>query len=195
LTSPTTLPMYTPSLKGSSMNKIDQLREIVRRDAVKFGKFTLSSGKESDLYVDLRKVTLNPVGASIIGSLISDIIKDRKVDAVGGMSVGADPIAVATSLAAYQEGREIMAFLVRKTQKTHGTGNVIEGPIKTGQRALVVEDVITTGASTISAIERIKEAGLEIELVVAIFDRCEGGREAIEALGYEVRSLLTRHDL
>ena len=195
MTSPTTLPMYTPSLKGSSMNKIDQLREIVRRDAVKFGKFTLSSGKESDLYVDLRKVTLNPVGASIIGSLISDIIKDRKVDAVGGMSVGADPIAVATSLAAYQEGREIMAFLVRKTQKTHGTGNVIEGPIKTGQRALVVEDVITTGASTISAIERIKEAGLEIELVVAIFDRCEGGREAIEALGYEVRSLLTRHDL
>ncbi len=195
MTSPTTLPMYTPSLKGSSMNKIDQLKEIVRRDAVKFGKFTLSSGKESDLYVDLRKVTLNPVGASIIGSLISDIIKDRKVDAVGGMSVGADPIAVATSLAAYQEGREIMAFLVRKTQKTHGTGNVIEGPIKPGQRALVVEDVITTGASTISAIERIKEAGLEIELVVAIFDRCEGGREAIEARGYEVRSLLTRHDL
>ncbi len=195
MTSPTTLPIYTPSLKGSSMNKIDQLKEIVRHDAVKFGKFTLSSGKESDLYVDLRKVTLNPVGASIIGSLISDIIKNRKVDAVGGMSVGADPIAVATSLAAYQEGREIMAFLVRKTQKTHGTGNVIEGPIKPGQRALVVEDVITTGASTISAIERIKEAGLEIELVVAIFDRCEGGREAIEALGYEVRSLLTRHDL
>jgi len=177
------------------MNKIDQLKEIVRHDAVKFGKFTLSSGKESDLYVDLRKVTLNPVGASIIGSLIFGIIQDRKVDAVGGMSVGADPIAVATSLAAYQEGREIMAFLVRKTQKAHGTGNVIEGPIKPGQRALVVEDVITTGASTISAIERIKEAGLEIELVVAIFDRCEGGREAIEALGYEVRSLLTRHDL
>jgi orotate phosphoribosyltransferase len=177
------------------MNKIDQLKEIVRRDAVKFGKFTLSSGKESDLYVDLRKVTLNPVGASIIGSLIFGIIQDRKVDAVGGMSVGADPIAVATSLAAYQEGREIMAFLVRKTQKAHGTGNVIEGPIKPGQRALVVEDVITTGASTISAIERIKEAGLEIELVVAIFDRCEGGREAIEALGYEVRSLLTRRDL
>ena len=193
--SPTTLPMYTPSLKGSSMNKIDRLKEIVRRDAVKFGKFTLSSGKESDLYVDLRKVTLNPVGASLIGSLISRIIKDRKVDAVGGMSVGADPIAVATSLAAYQDGREIMAFLVRKTQKTHGTLNVIEGPIKPGQRALVVEDVITTGASTISAIERIKEAGLEIELVVAVFDRCEGGREAIESLGYEVRSLLTRRDL
>jgi len=177
------------------MSKIDQLREIVRRDSVKFGKFTLSSGKESDLYVDLRKVTLNPVGASIIGSLIYDMIKDRDVDAVGGMSVGADPIAVSTSLAAYQSGREIMAFLVRKTQKAHGTQNVIEGPIKAGFRALVVEDVITTGASTISAIDRIREAGMDVKMVVAVFDRCEGGKEAIEALGYEVHSLLTRRDL
>lgn len=177
------------------MNKIDQLKELIRRDAVKFGTFTLSSGKESDIYVDLRKVTLNPAGASAIGSLIFDIIRDRKVDAVGGMSIGADPIAVAVSLAAFEKGREIMAFLVRKTQKAHGTGNVIEGPIKPGLRALVVEDVITTGASTISAIERVREAGMEVDLVVAIFDRCEGGKEAIEALGVEVRSLLTRHEL
>ena len=195
MTSHTTSPTYIPSLKGSSMNKLEQLREIVRRDAVKFGKFTLSSGKESDLYVDLRKVTLNPAGASIIGSLIYDMIRDRDIDAVGGMSVGADPIAVSTSLAAYRSGREIMAFLVRKTQKAHGTQNVIEGPIKAGLRALVVEDVITTGASTISAIERIREAGMDIAMVVAVFDRCEGGKEAIEALGYEVRSLLTRRDL
>ncbi len=177
------------------MNKKEQLKELVKRDAVKFGKFILSSGKESDIYVDLRKVTLNPGGASIIGALTYDLIKGTNVDAVGGMSVGADPIAVATSLAAYQDGHEIMAFLVRKTQKAHGTQNVIEGPIKAGMRTLVVEDVITTGASTISAIERIKEAGMEIEMVVAVFDRCEGGKEAIEALGYEVRSLLTRHDL
>ena len=177
------------------MNKIDQLREIIGRDAVKFGKFTLSSGKESDLYVDLRKVTLSPVGASIIGELISGIIRDRKVDAVGGMSIGADPIATAVSLAAYRGGREVMAFLVRKTQKTHGTGNVIEGPVKPGMRALVVEDVITTGASTISAIERVREAGMEVDLVVAIFDRMEGGREAIEAIGVEVQALLTRKDI
>ncbi len=177
------------------MNKKEKLKELIKRDAVKFGKFILSSGKESDIYVDLRKVTLNPAGASIIGALTYDLIRDRKVDAVGGMSVGADPIAVATSLAAYQDGREIMAFLVRKTQKAHGTQNVIEGPIMAGLRALVVEDVITTGASTISAIERIKEAGMAIEMVVAVFDRCEGGKEAIEALGYEVRSLLARHDL
>ncbi len=177
------------------MNKLDQLKEIIRRDAVKFGKFTLSSGKESDLYLDLRKVTLNPVGASIIGELTSEIIKNRKVDAVGGMSIGADPIATAVSLASYRDSRKIMAFLVRKSQKTHGTGNVIEGPVCAGMRALVVEDVITTGASTISAIERIREAGMVVDLVVAIFDRCEGGREAIEALGVEVRSLLTRNDL
>lgn len=177
------------------MNKLDQLKEIIRRDAVRFGRFTLSSGKESDLYVDLRKVTLNPVGAAIIGELTSEIVRDRKVDAVGGMSIGADPIATAVSLAAYHGGREIMAFLVRKTQKSHGTGNVIEGPVSRGMRALVVEDVITTGASTISAIERVREAGMEVDLVVAIFDRLEGGREAIEALGVEVRSLLTRDDL
>jgi len=177
------------------MDKIDQLREIIGHDAVKFGKFTLSSGKESDLYVDLRKVTLSPVGASIIGELISGIIRDRKVDAVGGMSIGADPIATAVSLAAYRGGREVMAFLVRKTQKTHGTGNVIEGPVKPGMRALVVEDVITTGASTISAIERVREAGMEVDLVVAIFDRMEGGREAIEAIGVEVQVLLTRKDI
>lgn len=177
------------------MDKLDQLREIIRRDAVKFGKFTLSSGKESDLYVDLRKVTLNPVGASIIGELTSEIIRNRKVDAVGGMSIGADPIATAVSLASYRDGKEIMAFLVRKSQKAHGTGNVIEGPVSAGMRTLVVEDVITTGASTISAIERVREAGMEVDLVVAIFDRCEGGREAIEALGVEVRSLLTRNDL
>ncbi|HQI80340.1 MAG TPA: orotate phosphoribosyltransferase [Deltaproteobacteria bacterium] len=177
------------------MNKIDQLKALVKRDAVKFGKFILSSGKESDIYVDLRKVTLNPAGASAIGSLVYDIIKDRGIQAVGGMSIGADPIAVAVSLAAYQAGAEIMAFLVRKTQKGHGTGNVIEGPVQPGLRALVVEDVITTGASTISAIERVREAGMEVDLVVAVFDRLEGGRAAIEACGVEVRSLLNRSDL
>jgi len=177
------------------MAKIDELRELVKKDAVRFGKFILASGKESDFYVDLRKVTLNPKGADLIGSLICDIIKDRPVQAVGGMSIGADPIATSASLAAYREGKEIMAFLVRKAQKDHGTKNLVEGPIAPGQRAVVVEDVITTGSSTITAIEQIKAAGLVIDMVIAILDRCEGGKEAIEALGYEVRSLLKRTDL
>jgi orotate phosphoribosyltransferase len=177
------------------MTKIDELKELVKKDAVRFGKFILASGKESDFYVDLRKVTLNPRGADLIGSLIYEIIKDRPVEAVGGMSIGADPIATAASLSAYREGKEIMAFLVRKAQKEHGTKNLVEGPIAPGQRAVVVEDVITTGSSTITAIDQIKAAGLVIDMVIAILDRCEGGKEAIESLGYEVRSLLKRTDL
>ncbi|MCE5274783.1 MAG: orotate phosphoribosyltransferase [Syntrophaceae bacterium] len=177
------------------MEKIDELKELVKRDAVRYGKFILASGRESDFYVDLRKVTLHPKGAALIGELIFDRIRDRQVDAVGGMSIGADPIATATSLAAYRSGKEIMAFLVRKAAKDHGTRNLVEGPVVPGQRVVVVEDVITTGASTLTAIEQIKGAGLSIEMVVAILDRCEGGREAIEAQGFEVLSLLKRTDL
>jgi len=177
------------------MEKIDELKELVKRDAVRYGKFILASGRESDFYVDLRKVTLHPKGAALIGELIFDRIRDRQVDAVGGMSIGADPIATATSLAAYRSGTEIMAFLVRKAAKDHGTRNLVEGPVVPGQRVVVVEDVITTGASTLTAIEQIKGAGLSIEMVVAILDRCEGGREAIEAQGFEVHSLLKRTDL
>jgi len=177
------------------MNNIDELREIVRRDAVKKGRFILASGKESDLYVDLRKVTLHHKGAFLIGSIIYEIIKDRAIDAIGGMSIGADPIAVASSLIAYQSGKDINAFLVRKEKKAHGTQNLIEGPVITGQRVVVVEDVITTGTSTINAINHIKDAGMEIEMVIAILDRMEGGTQAIESLGFEVFSLLTREDI
>jgi orotate phosphoribosyltransferase len=177
------------------MEKIDELKNLVKSDAVRYGKFILASGKESDFYVDLRKVTLHPRGAALIGELIYDIIKDLEVDAVGGMSIGADPIATAVSLEAFRAGKEIMAFLVRKAQKDHGTRNLIEGPVVPGQRAVVVEDVITTGASTLAAIDQIKGAGLSIDMVVAILDRCEGGRQTIEAQGYRVRSLLKRTDL
>jgi len=177
------------------MNKIDELRELIKSDAVRYGKFILASGKESDLYVDLRKVTLNPKGALLIGSIIFDMIKERPVDAIGGMSIGADPIAVASSLVAYQAGQTINAFLVRKGKKDHGTKNMIEGPIAQGFKVVVVEDVITTGSSTITAIEHIEEAGMVVDMVIAILDRSEGGREAIERLGYEVRSIIERKDL
>ncbi|MDT8273057.1 MAG: orotate phosphoribosyltransferase [Desulfomonilia bacterium] len=177
------------------MSSIDELRTLVIQDAVKIGTFTLASGRVSDLYVNMRKVTLNPKGAFLIGSIITEMISGREVDAVGGMSLGADPIAVATSIVAFQSGRHVVSFLVRKAQKDHGTRNLIEGPIAPGMKAVIVEDVITTGASTIAAIERVRDAGMSIDMVVAIFDRCEGGREAIESLGIEVRSILSRKDI
>jgi orotate phosphoribosyltransferase len=177
------------------MSKINELKELIKNDAVKFGNFILSSGKESDLYVDLRKVTLSPKGAFLIGSIIFDMIKNRPIDAVGGMSLGADPIAVATSLIAYQSGHEIKAFLVRKGKKDHGTKNMIEGPIAQGFRVVVVEDVITTGASTITAIRNIEDAGMVVDMVIGVFDRSEGGSEAIKKLGYEVHSILERKDI
>ena len=177
------------------MNTIDELKELVLRDAVRYGTFTLSSGKESDFYVDLRKVTLNPQGACLIGSIIYEMIQDSPVEAIGGMTLGADPIAVAASLIAYQKGRTISAFLVRKEKKSHGTQNWIEGPVLKGQKVVVVEDVITTGASTLRAIERIEESGLQVELVIGVLDRSEGGLQAIESAGYRVNAILERKKL
>ncbi len=161
-----------------SMN--DELRDLVKRDAVKFGKFILASGRESDLYVDLRKVTLHPKGAALIGEIIFDMIKDRGIDAIGGLSLGADPIAVATSLAAFWKGQEIIAFLVRKEKKEHGMKNAVEGPVRPGQKVVIVDDVITTGSSTITAIEQAEAAGLKVDLVIAVMDRLEGGRANVE---------------
>ena len=177
------------------MNKRDELLEIVQRDAVKFGKFVLASGKESDLYVDLRKVTLQPRAAFLIGSIIYEMVKDRSIDAIGGMTLGADPIATAASMVAYQNGREIVAFIVRKEKKEHGTKSLVEGPIREGFKAVIVEDVITTGSSAVTAIRNAEAAGLQVDMVIGVLDRMEGGKSTIESLGYEVRTILSREDL
>jgi orotate phosphoribosyltransferase len=177
------------------MTRLAELKDLVAKDAVRHGKFILASGRQSDIYVDLRKVTLNPQGAALIGALIFDIIRDRRVDAIGGLTMGADPVALATSMMALQTGSHINAFVVRKEKKAHGTMGWIEGPIEPGQKAVVVEDVITTGASAIKAIERLKESGVSVDMVVAVLDREEGGKTAIEALGYPVCALLRLKDL
>ena len=177
------------------MSKHEQLKQLVKRDAVRFGKFILASGKESDFYADLRKVTLNAQGATLIGEIIAEMIKDHDVQAVGGMTMGADPIATASSVACYRAGREVHAFIVRKEVKDHGTGRLVEGPVKEGDRVVVVEDVITTGGSTLKAIERIEAAGLVVDCVIAVLDRQEGGKETIEARGYKVYPIITRAEL
>lgn len=154
----------------------------------------LSSGKESDFYIDCKKVALTAEGHFLIGRLFLSRLPDG-VLAAGGMTLGADPLASALSLVSFAAGRPVDAFLVRKQPKGHGTGQWIERPrMPDGAKVVVLEDVVTTGASTLAALERVREAGLEPVKVLALVDRMEGGREAIEAAGPAVDALFCRTD-
>lgn len=161
-------------------------------------KVVLSSGKESDFYVDCKKTALLAEGHWLVGRLLFDAIRRETPEAVavGGLTMGADPLASAVSLVSHLGGSPLHAFLVRKEPKGHGTGQWIEGlsALGRGAKVAIVEDVITTGASAIKAIERARAEGLEPVAAFALVDRQEGGREAIAALGVAVHSLFTRED-
>lgn len=148
------------------------------------GQFTLSSGRSSTLYVDARKTTMSPDGLALIGPLGLAAIRDAgwAPDAVGGLTLGADPVAYAIAYASALDaaGPPVRGFTVRKAPKTHGTAQLIEGPFRAGDRVVVVEDVITTGGSALRAIGAVREAGGQVVGVLAVVDREEGGREAIE---------------
>lgn len=184
---------------SSIENHEDRLKEFLSRNAVKRGSFILASGKLSDLYVDARLATMNPEGMIIIGNSALSAIRSRgwKPDAVGGLTMGADPVAFAISYtsALGKQQEPIRAFSVRKEPKPHGTGNRIEGPFRMNDAVVVVEDVITSGSSALRAIDAIEEAGGRILGVVAVVDRMEGGREAIQERGYDVVSLITKTEL
>lgn len=174
----------------------EALVALIRSRALRFGEFTLASGKKSSYYLDLKQVTLHPMGARLIGSGILELLEATwgLPDAVGGMAVGADPITGAVVTMAGIRGKTILGFLVRKEAKGHGTGRFLEGPVQPGQKAVIVEDVITTGGSSLAAAERAREFGLEVVGVVGIVDRKEGGREALETVGLRLQSLLTIED-
>ena len=140
------------------------------------------------------RATLDPEGLSLVGVLTFQAIRNLKPDAAGGLTLGADPIALSASLEAHRQGVSIKPIIVRKEPKKHGTAKWIEGILDGVRRVVVIDDVITTGGSTITAIERMREAGLEVIAAVVIIDREEGGREAIEATGVSVISLFTRGD-
>jgi len=180
------------------MDLREKLFLLLKEKGFKRGKFILTSGKESDFYIDCRPVTLHPEGAYLVGKLLFDRLKSSldKVQGVGGPTMGADPIATAVSLVSYLEGKPIPAFLIRKEAKKHGRGLWIEGiqNLPEGTEVAIVEDVVTTGGSTMKAIERAKEEGLKVARVLAIVDRDEGGRESLKNYGYEIESLFTRHD-
>jgi orotate phosphoribosyltransferase len=168
------------------------LQALLARRSARRGEFTLASGRTSSLYIDARLTTMSPEGLTLIGPLGLHALREEswEVDAVGGLTLGADPISYAISYASALDGSSpVRAFTVRKETKAHGTGKLIEGPFRAHDRVVVIEDVITTGSSALRAVEAIRNAGGEIIGVLALVDREEGGREALENAGLKVRSL------
>lgn len=168
---------------------------LVREKALKFGQFTLASGKQATYYLDGKQVTLDSVGARMVAEGMLDLLSAGQWPAaVGGMSIGADPITAAIITMSGVQGKPLTGFMVRKEPKGHGTNQYIEGPVKAGQTAVIVEDVVTTGGSSLKAIERAEAFGLKIIGVLAIIDRMEGGTQAFAERGYPLASLLTIRD-
>lgn len=166
----------------------EQLRDLITQLAVVRGRVTLASGKEADYYVDLRRITLHHAAAPLVGHLLLDALEEAgfgpaEVDAVGGLTLGADPVAAALLHAAASRGLELDAFVVRKESKAHGLQRRVEGPDVAGKNVVAVEDTSTTGGSVLTAVEALREAGANVVAVAVIVDRDTGARERVEAEG------------
>ena len=172
-----------------------RLLKLLKERAVVLGKVRLSSGKESDYYLDERVVTLSPEGAYLTARIILDMLKDVEIDAVGGPTVAADPIVGAVAAVSYAEGKPISGFMVRKEPKGHGMGKQVEGPIESGLKVAIVDGTMTTGASVLNAIEAVEKEGCQVAKVILLVDRLEGGREKIQSRGYDFAAIFTRDDL
>jgi orotate phosphoribosyltransferase len=168
---------------------------LLKENAIALGSFKLASGKESDYYLDERVVTLSAEGAYLTAKIILDMLKDVEADAIGGMTVAADPITGAVIAVSHADGKPLDGFIVRKEPKGHGTGKQIEGPIKSGQKVIIVDGVITTGGSVLKAIEAVEKMGCQVVKVILIVDRLEGGRENVVSKGYDFAAIFTRDDL
>jgi orotate phosphoribosyltransferase len=175
------------------MTDRDDLLKLIVDLAVVHGKVTLSSGREADWYVDLRRLTLHHAGAPLVGRVMLDLVDDLEFDAVGGLTLGADPVAIAMLHAAVARGRSLDAFVVRKSDKAHGLQRRIEGPDVAGRRVLAVEDTSTTGGSVLIAVNALREAGAEVVGVAVIVDR--GAEKAVRAAGTSYRSAFSLADL
>lgn len=179
----------------------NRLLHLLAEKSWRRGPVVLASGRTSDFYMDCKQTSLNAEGAAVIGQLVYAHVRSlrqsgQRVDGVGGLTLGADPIAVATAVVSAQYGDPVQAFVIRKEPKGHGTGAWLEGNrnLPEGAQVLLVEDVVTTGGSALKAYERAKESGLVPVGIISLVDRQEGGRENLEATGLPVTSLLTRSD-
>ncbi|HSF26214.1 MAG TPA: orotate phosphoribosyltransferase [Actinomycetes bacterium] len=190
-------PSAAPESAPPSQAQVDRaaLLALVRDQAIVHGRVTLASGKEADYYVDLRRVTLDGVAAPLVGRVMLDLVADLDFDAVGGLTMGADPVAAAMLHAAAARGRRLDAFVVRKSEKSHGLQRRIEGPDVAGRRVLAVEDTSTTGGSVLTAVEALREAGAHVVAVAVIADRDTGARERVAAAGLDYRAAYSLADL
>src|SRR6266850_4442006 len=170
-----------------------ELIRLLKARSLQRGDFTLSSGKRSSYYIDARTTTMSAAGLDLIGRLGLDIIRRNawQASAIGGLTLGADPVAYAIALASRRDPPELDAFTVRKEAKSHGTAKLIEGCFKTGTRAVVVEDTFTTGASALRAVEAVRAAGGEVVGVLGVVDREEGGLSAVRKAGLAAEALVT----
>ena len=185
-------------MTASYVNIAERLLELaLERGAIRYGDFTLSSGRKSTYYFDGRLLSLDPEGAHLIGNALLSVIgglDDAGIAAIGGPTLGADPIVAAVAMASWQSaegGRPLPAFIVRKEAKGYGMAQLIEGPLPAGARVAIVDDACTTGGSLFHAIDAAEEAGCTVGLVLAVLDRNEGGSDAIRERGYRFAALLT----
>jgi len=175
------------------MSAREKLKEEILIKAVVHGKVILSSGKEAEYYVDLRRVTLDSIAAPLVGEVMLELTRDLDFEAVGGLTLGADPVATAMMHVAAKKGRKIDAFVVRKAEKAHGLQRRIEGPDVKGKRVLAVEDTSTTGGSVLMAVDALKEAGAIIVGVAVIVER--GAKEKVESEGFKYLAAYQLSDL
>lgn len=171
-----------------------KLIDLFHQRALKFGDFTLASGKKSTYYLDGKQITLHSEGLRLVSEGLLDLLADVSFDAIGGMSIGADPIIGGVLAVAAARGRDLCGFMVRKEPKGHGTQRYIEGPVTAGMKVVIIDDVVTTGGSALQSVDRIVEFGCEVIQVVGIVDRMEGGAANFAARNLPFRSLLSIKD-
>jgi len=176
-------------------NMKDRLLELIKERALFLGTRKLASGKMSNCYIDGKLITCDPEGLYLTGKIILSMLGDERIDAIGGMTIGADPIASSVAVLSYLENRPVRSFIVRSVQKDHGMGKLIEGHLKKGWSVVIVDDVVTTGGSVLKAIKAVEEAGGVVRKVIAIVDRLEGAKESLSEKNIPLESIFTKADV